>query len=203
MPGARTHRGVPGCRGLKTGYARPIDQRKIRPPRAAANGPPVTAIKKGPLFVASQRPPTLRRNRGPTHLLFGVSHGLRWSRHARSAVRLITSRVPMHFFVTAGTSWTLRKAVRLRAVVHRAAMAQRAQRPASMCDWAWICGSEHSTHARPPLAQSRPCRIRSRNVLCSRQIKNGVARGATKPGKDGKLFGLRSRDRLAFPGCIN
>ena len=45
--------------------------------------------------------------------------------------------------------------------------------------------------------------IRSSNVLCSSKIRNGVAHGATKPGKDGRLLGLRRRDRLAFPGCIN
>ena len=64
----------------------------------------------------------------------------------------------MHLFVTAGTSWTLRGAVRLRAGVHRGtAMPRRAQRPASTRDRAWIRGSGHSTHACPPLAQSRPC----------------------------------------------
>lgn len=63
----------PGCLDLKIGYAQPIDQRKIRPPDLQQTGPLSPQIKKGPLFVASQRPPTLRRNRGPTHLLFGVS----------------------------------------------------------------------------------------------------------------------------------
>jgi len=32
MPVARTHRDVAGCRGLRIGSARSIDQRKVRPP---------------------------------------------------------------------------------------------------------------------------------------------------------------------------
>jgi hypothetical protein len=53
------------------------------------------------------------------------------------------------------------------------------------------------------VAQSRRCQILSSTVLCSSKIRNEVAHGATKPGKDGRLLALRRRERLAFPGCLN
>ena len=63
-----------------------------------------------------------------------------------------------------------------------------------------ICGQRAATSNRRCKADVA---IRSSNVLCSGKIRNGVAHGATKPGKDGRLLGLRRGDRLAFPGCIN
>jgi hypothetical protein len=55
--------------------------------------------------------------------------------------------------------------------------------------------------ANQTLPDSKQQRFVLLQIVLLQIIKNGVAHGATKPGKE--LLGLRRRWRLAFPGCIN
>ena len=193
LPAAGTQGSVPpdpltsGRSGLPTGSKRT----------------PVAANQKGPLFVASQRPPTLRRNRGPTHLLFGVSHRYTGPPCLFGCAIDHTSgaNAPFcdgwHKLDPARGRETRRSCSPLARLCHegRSGLHRRAIGPGSeAADIPLMLvrvkiGYVANVPQCLTVAQSRRCRIRSSNVLCSSKIRNGVAHGATKPGKDGSCSG--------------